>query len=112
MILNQANRDDAVSRLLSKVSEVYALLVMGHEGLVRIASVLEIYGMIARQTLECADFVSNESPSLCLGTTSSRTPPRAGPGYALSCCSAIQLRRRNRVPFAWPSQVEGDKIRI
>ncbi|KAG2150743.1 uncharacterized protein EDB93DRAFT_333713 [Suillus bovinus] len=36
MILDQANRDDAVSRLLSKISDVYALLT-AHEGTARIA---------------------------------------------------------------------------
>jgi hypothetical protein len=56
MIINQANRDDQVSRLLSKLSDVYALLMEG-EGLVRIASMPEICEKIARQTLECADFV-------------------------------------------------------
>jgi hypothetical protein len=56
MILDQANRDADVSRLLSKISDIYALLMEG-EGLARIASILEISGKIARQTLECADFV-------------------------------------------------------
>ncbi|KAG2747110.1 WD40 repeat-like protein [Suillus brevipes Sb2] len=60
MILDQANRDDQVSRLLSKISEVYALLMEG-EGLVRIASMPEICEKIARQTLECADFVVHYS---------------------------------------------------
>ncbi|KAG1743388.1 hypothetical protein EDB19DRAFT_557829 [Suillus lakei] len=60
MILDQANQDAAVSRLLSKISDVYALL-MEREGLARIASMLEIYGKIARQTLECADFIVHYS---------------------------------------------------
>jgi hypothetical protein len=60
MILDQANRDIAVSCLLSKISGVYALLTEG-EGLARIASMLEICGKIARQTLECADFVVHYS---------------------------------------------------
>ncbi|KAG2343330.1 WD40 repeat-like protein [Suillus weaverae] len=60
MILDQANRDAAVSSLLSKISDVYALL-MERDGLARIASMLEIYGKIARQTLECADFVVHYS---------------------------------------------------
>ncbi|KAG2753049.1 hypothetical protein P692DRAFT_20908539, partial [Suillus brevipes Sb2] len=60
MILDQANRDTAVSCLLSKISGVYALLTEG-EGLARIASMLEICGKIARQTLECADFVVHYS---------------------------------------------------
>jgi hypothetical protein len=60
MILDQANRDDQMSRLLSKISEVYGLLMEG-EGLVRIASMPEICEKIARQTLECADFVVHYS---------------------------------------------------
>ncbi|KAG2346470.1 hypothetical protein BDR05DRAFT_997446 [Suillus weaverae] len=56
----QANRDVAVSCLLSKISDVYALSTE-REGLARIASMLEIYGKIARQTLECADFVVHYS---------------------------------------------------
>ncbi|KIK41433.1 hypothetical protein CY34DRAFT_13061 [Suillus luteus UH-Slu-Lm8-n1] len=60
MILDQANRDTAVSCLLSKISGVYALLTEG-EGLARITSMLEICGKIARQTLECADFVVHYS---------------------------------------------------
>ncbi|KAG2366045.1 hypothetical protein BDR07DRAFT_567652 [Suillus spraguei] len=60
MILAQAKRDDDVSRLLSKILDVYALLTEG-EGLTRIASMLEISGKIARQTLECADFVVHYS---------------------------------------------------
>ncbi|KAG2350128.1 WD40 repeat-like protein [Suillus weaverae] len=60
MILDQVNRDAAVSCLLSKISDVYALLTE-RDGLARIASMLEIYGKIARQTLECADFVVHYS---------------------------------------------------
>ncbi|KAG2340254.1 WD40 repeat-like protein [Suillus weaverae] len=60
MILDQVNRDAAVSSLLSKISDVYALLTE-RDGLARIASMLEIYEKIARQTLECADFVVHYS---------------------------------------------------
>jgi hypothetical protein len=60
MILDQANQDVEVSRLLSKISDVYALLMEG-EGLARIASMPEICEKIARQTLECADFVVHYS---------------------------------------------------
>ncbi|KAG2738391.1 WD40 repeat-like protein, partial [Suillus brevipes Sb2] len=60
MILDQANRDVEVSQLLSKISDVYALLMEG-EGLARIASMPEICEKIARQTLECADFVVHYS---------------------------------------------------
>jgi hypothetical protein len=60
MILDQANRDVEVSQLLSKISDIYALLMEG-EGLARIASMPEICEKIARQTLECADFVVHYS---------------------------------------------------
>ncbi|KAG2350100.1 hypothetical protein BDR05DRAFT_955961, partial [Suillus weaverae] len=60
MILDQVNQDAAVSSLLSKISDVYALLTE-RDGLARIASMLEIYEKIARQTLECADFVVHYS---------------------------------------------------
>ncbi|OAX31270.1 hypothetical protein K503DRAFT_814146, partial [Rhizopogon vinicolor AM-OR11-026] len=60
MILDQADRDDAVSSLLSKVSEVFAFMTEEEE-LARITSMLAIYGKIARQTLECADFITHYS---------------------------------------------------
>ncbi|KAG0701496.1 hypothetical protein DFH29DRAFT_554692 [Suillus ampliporus] len=60
MILDQASRDAAVSSLLAKISAVYALLTK-EEALARISSVVEIYGKIARQTLECADFIVHYS---------------------------------------------------
>ena len=66
MILDQADRDAAVSRLLLKVSEVFAF--MGEkEELAKITSMLAIYGKIARQTLECADFITHysETKSVC-----------------------------------------------
>jgi hypothetical protein len=46
MVLDQANRNADMSRLLSKISDVYALLMEG-EGLTRIASMLEISEKIA-----------------------------------------------------------------
>ncbi|KAG2340093.1 WD40 repeat-like protein [Suillus weaverae] len=60
MILDQANRDDAVLGLLTKISDVYAF-IMEEEELAKIESMLAIYGNIAKQTLECADFISHYS---------------------------------------------------
>ncbi|OJA13995.1 hypothetical protein AZE42_04600 [Rhizopogon vesiculosus] len=59
MILDQADRDDAVSSLLSKVSEVFAFMTEEEE-LAKITSMLAVYGKIARQTLEDQE---------CLGKT-------------------------------------------
>ncbi|KAG1792137.1 uncharacterized protein HD556DRAFT_1537001 [Suillus plorans] len=60
MILDQADRDVAVSLLLSKISEVYTFITEEEE-LAKIKSMLAIYGKIAQQTLECADFISHYS---------------------------------------------------
>ncbi|KAG2091229.1 uncharacterized protein F5147DRAFT_823336 [Suillus discolor] len=60
MILDQADRDVAVSSLLSKISEVYTFITEGEE-LAKIQSMLAIYGKIAQQMLECADFISHYS---------------------------------------------------
>ncbi|KAG2337995.1 WD40 repeat-like protein [Suillus weaverae] len=60
MILDQADRDDAVSSLLSKISEVYTFITEEEE-LTKIQSMLAIYGKIAKQTLECADFIGHYS---------------------------------------------------
>jgi hypothetical protein len=60
MILNQADHDDTVSSLLSKISEVYAF-IMEKEEMTKIESMLTIYGKIVQQTLECADFISHYS---------------------------------------------------
>ncbi|OJA15904.1 hypothetical protein AZE42_11497, partial [Rhizopogon vesiculosus] len=60
MILDQVDRDDAVSSLLSKVSEVFAFITEEEE-LAKITSMLAVYGKIARQTLECADFITHYS---------------------------------------------------
>ncbi|KAG2127054.1 hypothetical protein BD769DRAFT_1668187 [Suillus cothurnatus] len=67
MILNQADHDDTVSSLLSKISEVYAF-IMEKEEMTKIESMLTIYGKIAQQTLECADFISHysEMKSTCM----------------------------------------------
>ncbi|KAG1727940.1 uncharacterized protein EDB91DRAFT_1086247 [Suillus paluster] len=56
MILDQAVRDDAVDRLLKKISEVYELLMEG-EQLASIASKLEICTKIALQMRESANFI-------------------------------------------------------
>jgi hypothetical protein len=66
MILDQADRDVAVSDLLSKVSGVFAFMTE-EEALTKIQSMLSIYGKIAQQTLECADFITHysETTSAC-----------------------------------------------
>jgi len=66
MIIDQADRDDAVSSLLSKVSEVFAFMTEKEE-LHKITCMLAVYGKIARQTLECADFITHysETKSAC-----------------------------------------------
>lgn len=56
IILDHPDKDDALSRLFAKVSEVYAVLTEMQE-VAKIASMLEIYGKLARQMLECADFI-------------------------------------------------------
>ncbi|KAG1727564.1 uncharacterized protein EDB91DRAFT_890641 [Suillus paluster] len=60
MILDQADRDAAVSGLLSKISEVYTFITE-EEALASVPSMPVIYGKIARQTLECADFIAHYS---------------------------------------------------
>src|SRR5882757_271441 len=66
MILDQADRDNAVSSLLSKVSEVFAFMTEEEE-LAKITCMLAVYGKIARQTLECADFITHysQTKSVC-----------------------------------------------
>jgi hypothetical protein len=66
MLLDQANSDGAVRGLLTKVSDVYAF-IMEEEELAKIESKLAIYGKIAKQTLECADFITHypETKSAC-----------------------------------------------
>jgi hypothetical protein len=60
MILNQANCDVAVCGLLTKISDVYAF-IMEEEELAELKSMLAIYGKIAKQMLECADFICHYS---------------------------------------------------
>ena len=66
MILDQAKRDDAVDVLLSKISQVYTFITQD-EALAKIRSMLVIYGKIAQQTLDCADFIAHysETKSVC-----------------------------------------------
>ncbi|KAJ8592438.1 hypothetical protein M405DRAFT_787500, partial [Rhizopogon salebrosus TDB-379] len=60
MIIDQVDRDNAVRALLEKLSEVYTF--MNEDGrLAEIESMQAIYGKIARQTLECADFITHYS---------------------------------------------------
>jgi WD40 repeat protein len=60
MILDHADSDDAVSSLLSKISEVYTFITEEEE-LSKVQSMLATYGKIAQQTLECADFITHYS---------------------------------------------------
>jgi hypothetical protein len=66
MILDHADSDDAVSSLLSKISEVYTFITEEEE-LSKVQFMLATYGKIAQQTLECADFISHysETKSVC-----------------------------------------------
>jgi len=66
MILNQAERDDAVRALLERLSEVYTFM-NEDKRLAEIPSMQALYGKISRQTLECADFIVHysETKSVC-----------------------------------------------
>jgi len=59
MILDQEDRDNAVRGLLEKVSDVYKFMNEG--GTVEIPTMQELYRKVARQTLECADFIVHYS---------------------------------------------------
>jgi hypothetical protein len=62
MILDQADRDVAVSDLLKKVSDVYTFISeLQDETLTSIPFVQALYGRTARQTLECAHFIVHYS---------------------------------------------------
>ncbi|KAG2106707.1 uncharacterized protein F5147DRAFT_653680 [Suillus discolor] len=50
----------SIFTFVSKISDIYVLLMEG-DRLARISSMLEIYGKIVQQTLECADFVVHYS---------------------------------------------------
>ena len=67
MILNQAERDDAVRALLERLSEVYTFGMNEDKRLAEIPFMQTLYGKIARQTLECADFIVHysETKSAC-----------------------------------------------
>jgi len=66
MILDQAERDDAVRALLERLSEVYTF-TNEDKRLAEIPSVQALYRKIAWQTLECADFIVHysETKSAC-----------------------------------------------
>jgi len=60
MILDQAKLDDGVCGLLEKVSEVYTF--MKEDGrLAEIPSMEVLFRRLARQTLECSDFIVHYS---------------------------------------------------
>ncbi|OJA16893.1 hypothetical protein AZE42_12246 [Rhizopogon vesiculosus] len=60
MILDQADWDIAISNLLAKVSDIYCFMTKD-DALARIPSMQTLYGKIARQMLECADFIVHYS---------------------------------------------------
>jgi len=66
MILNQAERDDAVRALFERLSGVYTFM-NDDKRLAEIPYMQAFYGKIARQTLECADFIVHysETKSAC-----------------------------------------------
>jgi len=66
MILSQAERDDAIRALLERLSEIYTFM-NEDKRLANIPSMQMLYGKIARQTLECADFIVHysETKSVC-----------------------------------------------
>ena len=66
MILNQAERDDAVRALFERLSGVYTFM-NDDKRLAEIPYMQALYGKIARQTLECADFIVHysETKSTC-----------------------------------------------
>jgi len=55
MIIDQQDRDNAVQDLLKKLSEVYAFMTARR--LAEIPMMKDLYGKLARQTLECANFI-------------------------------------------------------
>ncbi|KAG2063116.1 hypothetical protein BDR04DRAFT_606869, partial [Suillus decipiens] len=56
MIHAQRPTDDALSPLVAKIGEVCALMTESQE-----SAMIPIYGQMARQTLECTDFIINYS---------------------------------------------------
>jgi hypothetical protein len=66
MILDQVDLDVIILDLLKKVSEVYDFM-KEDEGLEKTPLIQALYGKIARQTLECADFIAHysETKSAC-----------------------------------------------
>jgi hypothetical protein len=76
MIIDQADRDNAVHALLEKLSEVYTF--MNEDGrLAEIKSMQAIYRKIARQTLECAGFITDYSKTK--SACESNSPRRPSP---------------------------------
>jgi len=66
MILDQEGWDNAIQDLLKKLSEIY--IFINEDGrLAEIQIMQELYGNMARQVLECADFIVHysETKSTC-----------------------------------------------
>ena len=55
MIIDQQDRDNAVQDLLKKLSEVYTFMTA--KRLAEIPMMKDLYGKLAQQTLECANFI-------------------------------------------------------
>lgn len=66
MIIEQADRDVAIRDLQMKLSEVYTFLMKDVE-LAEIPTMQELFGKLAKQTLECAVFIKqySETKSEC-----------------------------------------------
>jgi hypothetical protein len=73
MILDQVDRDDAVRDLLKKLSEVYTFM-NEEKRLAEIPTMQTLCGKLARQTLECTDFIIHysETKSACESNTPHR----------------------------------------
>ena len=74
MIIRQVDLDDAVRDLLIKLSEVYNF--MNEDKLVEIEKMQVVYGELARQTQECADFIDHysETKNACEFSALNRHP--------------------------------------
>ena len=90
MILDQAKLDNDVRGLLGNVSEVYTF--MKEDGrLAEVPSMKELFGKLARQTLECADFIVHYSE-------------------IQSACKPISLHHRLNFRFSISSHCVGKRM--
>jgi len=91
MILDQQDRDNAVQDLLKKLSEVYTFMIENGR-LAEIVTMQELYGKLARQTLECADFIVHYSETK---TACKSSPLRSSPldTQCVISCTGRRLAR-------------------